>query len=342
MAIWRSLASWFFWLPWYRRQARDADLARELRDHLDLEADEQRAAGLSPEQAACAAHRALGNTLKIEEDVRRAWGIQWLETLVQDLHYGLRMLRKSPGFTAVATLTLALGIGANTAIFSVVTVALLKKLSYSQPEQLYLVREIVPQFAKFYPTVNANLPDFRIWQKQVHAFANVAIAETTSADLTSAGGAEFIRGMRVSANIFELLGVRPALGRAFLPEEDESGRGHVVMLTDAFWRDRFHGDPAVVGSSITIDGVPYQIVGVLAASFRFPAVPPSMGGAENYARIAFFEPLNGPRDYETGLVGEFDFVAIARLRPNTTGSQALAELNVVQAQILSRPLTPCP
>ena len=256
-----------------------------------------------------------------------------MATFWQDLRYGVRMLVRSPGFTAVAVLTLALGIGANTAIFSVVNSALLRPLAYPQPQQLYLVREIVPQLAKFYPTDDANLPDFRIWQKQVHAFANVAIAETTSADLTGPGGAEFIRGMRVSANIFELLGVRPALGRTFLPEEDESGRGHVVMLTDAFWRDRFHGDPSVVGRSIVLDGVPHEIVGVLAASFRFPPVPPSMGGAKDYARIAFFQPLNGPKDYETGLIGEFDFIAIARLRPDTTEAQALAELNVVQAQI---------
>src|SRR5919108_6467250 len=106
MAIWRRLESLLSWFPWYRRQARDADLGRELRDHLELEADEQRAAGLSPEEAAYAAHRALGNTLKIEEDVRSAWGFQWLETLFQDLGFGLRMLRKSRGFATVAILTL--------------------------------------------------------------------------------------------------------------------------------------------------------------------------------------------------------------------------------------------
>ena len=106
MGIWRRLESWLSWFPWYHRQARDTDLDRELRDHLELEADEQRAAGLSPEEAAFAAHRALGNTLRIEEDVRAAWGFQWLETLAQDMRYGVRTLRKSSGFAAIAILTI--------------------------------------------------------------------------------------------------------------------------------------------------------------------------------------------------------------------------------------------
>ena len=160
----------------------------------------------------------------------------FLDTLVQDLRFAFRMLRKSPGFTAMAVLTLGLGIGANTAIFSVVNSALLRPLAYREPQQLYLVREIVPQMAKFAPTLGANIPDFRIWQKQVHSFADIAIAESTSADLSGAGEPEVIRGVRASANIFDVLGAQPALGRAFLPEEDQAGRGNVVLLTDAFWR----------------------------------------------------------------------------------------------------------
>ena len=251
-------------------------------------------------------------------------------TLWNDLRFAVRMLAKAPGFTAVAVLTLALGIGANTAIFSIVNSALLRPLSYAHPEQLYLVREIVPQLAKFYPTLNANLPDFRIWQKQVHAFTDVAIAESTSADLSGTGEPEALRGVRASANIFGLLGVRPELGRTFRPEEDQPGHGRVVMLTNTFWRDRFHSDPEIIGKSITLDGLPHEIVGVLPASFRFTA---ALGGAENYARIAFFEPLDGPKFYENDLIGEFDFAAVARLKSGVTPKQALAELNVVQAQI---------
>jgi putative ABC transport system permease protein len=133
------------------------------------------------------------------------------------------MLAKSPGFTVVAVLTRAVGIGADTAIFSIVNNALLRPLAYSDPQQLYLVREIVPQLAKLYPTLSANLPNFRIWQKEVHSFEDVAVAESTEADLSGAGEPEVLRGVRASANIFDLLGTRPTLGRAFRREEDEPG-----------------------------------------------------------------------------------------------------------------------
>jgi predicted permease len=248
----------------------------------------------------------------------------------QDLRFAVRMLAKNPGFTAVAVLTLALGIGATTAIFSVVNSALLRPLAYRDPQQLYLVREIVPQLAKFYPTLSANLPDFRIWRKQVHAFEDVAIAESTDVTLTGRGEPEVIRGVRASANIFSILGARPALGRTFNPEEDGSGHGHVVILTAAFWRDRFQSDPSAVGKSITLDGVPHEVVGILPASFRFPS---ALGGDDNYARLALFKPLNGPESYEQDLVSGFDFAAVARLKPGVTQDQALAELNVVQSQI---------
>src|SRR5215469_9345866 len=253
-----------------------------------------------------------------------------MNTLLRDLRYALRMVRKNPGFAVVAVLTLALGIGATTAVFSIVNSALLHPLAYRDPQQLYLVREIVPQLAKFYPTVSANLPDFHIWQKRVNAFEDVAIAESTSADLTGLGQPEVLRGVRASANILSVLGIQPALGRSFRPEEDDPGRGHVLILTDAFWHSRFRGDQSAIGKTITLDGVPHEIVGILPASFPFP---PVLGGAESYVRLAFFRPLNGAADYEQGLIGEFDFAAVARLKSGITPEQALAELNVVQSQI---------
>jgi predicted permease len=251
-----------------------------------------------------------------------------LEGLYHDLRDAVRALRKRPVFTFIVITTLGVGIGANTAIFSVVNSVLLRPLSFRDSQQLYVIREIIPQWAKSFPVLDANLPDFLIWQKQSHSFDGIAIAESTSVILTGWGEALQLRGTRASANFLDLLGVHPAIGRSFLPDEDLNGRGQVVILTDPFWRSRFHADPAVIGSSITLDGIPHTIVGVLPQSFRLP------GGVNGFStRAQFFTPLNGPKYYEQDLIGEFDFTAIGRLKPGVTDEQAVAELNVIQSSI---------
>ncbi|HXX17129.1 MAG TPA: ABC transporter permease [Candidatus Eremiobacteraceae bacterium] len=307
----------------------DADLDQEVHSHLAMLTDENLRSGMSQSEAQRAARIELGGIEQLKEQVRDQRLGNWLNSVLADCRFALRQLRKSPAFTAVAILTLALGIGSTTAMFSIVNTALLRPLSYREPQQLYLVHEIVPQMAKFYPILDANLPDFRIWQKQVHSFEDVAIAESTTATSTGQGQPEVLHGIRASANIFSVLGARPVLGRNFLPEEDDSGRGRVLILTDAFWRTRFRGDAAAIGTTMTLDGVPHQIVGILPASFRFPS---ALGSDDAYP-IAYFRPLNGPLEYEQGLIGEFDFHAVARLRTGVTQQQALAELNVVQSQI---------
>ena len=252
------------------------------------------------------------------------WGFRWLETFLQDLRYGVRMLRKNPGFTAVAVLTLAVGIGANTAIFSMVNSVLLRPLAYREAQQLYLVREIIPELSQTYPTLPANLPNFRVWQRECHSFAEVAIVTATGAILTGYGESEDIYGGLASANLFDVLGIVPQLGRSFLPQEDSPGKDHVVMLTDSFWRNRFHGDPTIVGRSITLDGQPFQVVGILPASFR------TLTGL--LLLTDYFKPL-GLDPAQFSPFEEFDYAAIARLKPGTSVGQALAELNVIQARI---------
>jgi predicted permease len=317
----------------FRKGKRDAEFAEELESHVQMHVEDNLRKGLTPEAARREALVKLGGVEQTKEIYRDRRGLPFLESLLQDLRLSARVLGKSPGFATMAILTLSFGIGANTAIFSVVNSALLRPLAYRQPQQLHLVREIVPQLAKYSPELDANLPDFRIWQKQVAAFEGVAIAESTGADLSGAGEPEMLRGVRASANILDVLGIRPAMGRTFRPEEDEPGQGNVVILTDAFWRARFRSDPFIIGKSITLDAVPHEIVGVLPASFQFPTV---LGGTGRSARLAFFEPLNGPKPYEQDLIGEFDFAAVARLKPGVTPEQALAELNVVQAQIAKK------
>jgi predicted permease len=316
----------------------NADLEEEMRLHRELREEEQIEHGLSPKEAHYAVQRRFGNDLLLRGESRDMWGWTWLEHLMQDLRYSLRMLAKNPAFTAIAVLTLALGIGANTAIFSVVNSVLLRPLAYREPDQLFLIQVIWPQMAKFYPMMPANLPGFRIWQKECHSFESIAVANGAGADLTGAGESIEIHGVRASANIFDVLGVRPALGRNFLAEEDESGRGRVVLLTDGFWRSYFHADPSVVGRTVTLDGSAYQVVGVLGASFHFP---PQLGQLTSFGRrLDFFEPLNGQNEDERDLIGEFDFAAIGRLKRGVSREQALAELDVVQAQIAQQAKDP--
>ncbi|MDD5544083.1 MAG: ABC transporter permease [Acidobacteriia bacterium] len=253
-----------------------------------------------------------------------------MNTLLQDLRYGLRLLGKSPGFTAIAVLTLALGIGANTAIFTVVNSVLLRPLAFRHPEQLYLIRNIVPQFSRIYPSFGANVPDFRIWQKECRSFDEIAIVNSTSMTLTGQGPAEEIEIGKASSNLFALLGVHPVLGRSFVSEEDNPGRDRVVLMTDHFWRTRFHENPSVIGQSVTLDGKSYEVVGILPASFHLPR---EMGTLVSLgSRIDLFKPL-GVDVANAGLIGDFDFAAVARLKAGVSREQALAELNLVQARI---------
>lgn len=242
------------------------------------------------------------------------------------------MLAKSPGFAAIAILTLALGIGANTAIFSVVNGVLLRPLSFQQPQQLCIIREIVPQLTKFYPTFPANLPNFRVWQSQLHSFENIGLAGSTSMNFLGRSGAIELPGAKVSASLLDTLGIHPALGRNFLREEDQPNRDHEVILTDSFWRDEFHADLSILGKAITLDGKSFQIVGVLPASFHFPQSS-ELGPLTNFSpHLAFLKPL-GEDASQFDALGEFDYAAIGRLKTGVSISQALAELNVVQAQI---------
>jgi putative ABC transport system permease protein len=315
----------------FNKDLRERELSAEMESHLRLHVEDNLRAGMSPAQARREATMKLGGIEQTKESYRDRRSLPAIETLLQDIRFSARMLRKNLGFTAVAVLTLALGIGANTAIFSLVNSVLLRPLSYKDPQQLYLIREIVPQWAKSVPLLAANLPDFQIWQKESRSFEQIAIAEGMDMDLSGAGDAEEIHGVRSSTNLLDLLGQRPALGRSFLPDEDQTGHDRVVILTDRFWRGRFHGDPSLVGRTITLDGESHVVIGILPPTFRFPK---DIGTAVSFgSRIDFFKSLGGPRFYEQDLIGEFDFAAIARLKPDVSPAQALSELNVIQAGI---------
>jgi len=196
-----------------------------------------------------------------------------MRILWQDLRYGARALLKNPGFALIAVVTLAMGIGANTAIFTVVNAALLRGLPYREPERLAHLWEMTPQ--KEFPRREASYPDFLDW-RQNQSFEALAAYSGGGFTLTGRGAPERIQGARGSADFFKALGVEPILGRAFQPGEDSPGAANVVLLSYGFWQRRFGGDAAIVGQSLTLNGSPYTVIGVLPPNFQFAP----RGGAE--------------------------------------------------------------
>jgi predicted permease len=299
------------WFPWYQRRAREADLARELRNHLELESEEQRDAGLSADEAEYAAHRSLGNTLKIEEDVREAWGFQRLETFVQDVRYGLRMLRKSPGFTAVAVLTLALGIGANTAIFSVIEAVLLRPLPFHDPNRVVQILET----AKNLPYTSASGEDYLDWESQNHSLEASSITTwAQSYDASGAGRPETVTAVRAEADFFSVLGTDPLLGRGFARGEDRPGKDHVAVLSYGFWQRHFAGNRHALGATLQLNFQPYTIVGVMPREVNYPQ------GIDVWIPIDKTIAGTSPR-------GNYSYRVIGRLKPGVTIEQANADLS---------------
>jgi len=248
-----------------------------------------------------------------------------MSSILQDLKCAVRVLRKKPAFAAVAVLTLALGIGANVAIFTMLNGILLKSLPYPRPQQLYTINEVVPQLARYFPWWPANSGNFLLWQKRCTAFAGMAALRATTLNLTGRGTPRQLKAARVSANFFSLMGIRPQFGRSFRPEEDQSGSDHEVILSHQLWTQAFGSNPGIVGQAVDLNGESYTVVGVLPASFRFPKVLDETP--------ELFKPL-GLEKYELEAgVGDFNYEVIARLKPGVTDQQALAQLDVVENQI---------
>ena len=253
--------------------------------------------------------------------------------LWQDVGYGLRALRKSPGFALVALAALALGIGANTAIFSVVNTVLLRPLPFDRPEQLLMVWQTHPFGKKLgYDQLPTSPADFADWRRAADAFEELSAMAGGSWNLTGAGAAERVSGARVSANLLRLLRVRPAAGRDFLPEEETYGRHRVVILGHGFWQRRFGGDPQVIGRTLTLDGDPYQIVGVMPKDFSFPkgmGINPALGLDED---LALWTPLALPAA-EAQRRGSHFIATVGRLRDGATAEQSRAQLAAVAKRL---------
>ena len=242
------------------------DLDEDIREHIERETQDNLDRGMSPEEARFAALRKFGNLTQIKEESREVWIWAWLEQLVQDLRYSSRILRKSPGFTIVAVLTLALGIGANSAIFSVVNSVLLRSLPYRDANRLVWISDDLP-LQKMDAVFDA---DYFAWRKRCTSFEEMTAYGGGDLALTGAGEAERINGVSATWTYLRTLGVAPQIGRDISAEEDRPNVAQVVLISDSLWRRHFSTDPGVVGQTITLDGSLYTIIGVLPRSFEFP------------------------------------------------------------------------
>lgn len=249
-----------------------------------------------------------------------------------DLRHASRTLVRERGFALVAIGTLALGIGANTAIFSLVNGILLKPLPFREPGRLYAVREIVGQIAHLSPTVPVNAWHFWEWREKWRSIEQIAAISMFRSTLTGEGEPVELPAARVSAALFPMLGVTPQLGRSFLEEEDAPGRDQVAVISDSLWRRRFSAERNVLGKQVRIDGKPYTIVGVLPPGFQFPAHELTGDYRRVGPRVDVYKPIAFRRE-ELPAMGDFNYGVIARLRQGVTEQQALSELNVIQSNL---------
>ena len=315
--------SWFSRL--FRKSKQDAQLDSELRFHVEQQTAENIAAGMNPDEARRRALAQFGGLENTKEEARDARGTHFIETLLQDLRYGLRMLRKSPGFTAVAVLTLALGIGANTAIFSAVSVILLRKPPVKDPDRLCAVASADKVAGN--DLVWASAPDFISWKNQNDAFGNMAAIESgRSFTLTGKSAPQSVDGDRVTLDYFKIVGIAPLLGRAFLPSEVQAGSDHVVILSNSLWRERYDSDPNIIGERLEIDRVPYTIVGVMprGAALPLPWFPPRL-----WTPLVFSPSDLTPSTRDNHYLN----MVVARLKPSVTLSQARAEMDSVAERL---------
>jgi putative ABC transport system permease protein len=253
-----------------------------------------------------------------------------------DIRYAFRTLLRERGFASMAVLSLAVGIGANTAIFSVVNGVLLRPLPYRDPERLFTIREVIPKLTHLYPSLPVNLSHSYDWRKSWSALDSMAIMRSYAPTLTGVGEPEMLNGEQVSASIFRVLGVTPQLGRGFLDEEDPEGHDQVAVIADSLWKRRFSADPSIVGRKIVLGGRPHLVVGVLPPGFQFPGqsdlwVRPGLG-----TKPEVFQPLGYSKNDLEDNNGDYNWTAIVRLRPGVSEQKALAELNVIQAGISKR------
>ncbi len=307
-----------WWQRLWRRTQMDEQLEKELHYHLEQHANDLMAQGHSPEDAWRQARLALGGPEQVKENCRDARGTRWLDDFSQDIRFALRMLRKNPGFAVVALLTLALGVGATTVMFTVVNGVLLKPLPYPAPNELVAVHGHTETWnTKIYGQQNIAYPDFLDLQRDAHSL-DLAGALFNGATLSEPGQPEYVDLHEISSNLFSVLRVNLLRGRAFLPEEDRLGAAPVMILGYSFWQQHFGGSPTVLGRSVVLDQKRYTVVGIAPPGFR-----------QNDDEADVFVPLGQDTAQFLQSRGPHPINVIARLRPAATPPNAQAELQLI-------------
>jgi putative ABC transport system permease protein len=300
----------------FRRDRLEAEMAEEMRHHVELQTELNIQAGMNPNEARYAALRQFGNVASLQQQVREGGDRVWLEQIARDTRFAVRSLLKSPGFLFVAVASLALSLGANTAIFSFINGVFLKPLPYAEPDQLVTVMEIPLPYS-----AGATSPQsFLDWQRQNTLFESIAAYCYDSVSLGSVEEPVQIPDWRVSANYFDILRLHPALGRTFAEGEDQPGKDHVAILSDTLWRAQFGADPKIVGSSIRLDGESYTVIGVL------PKGSPLERGWPRLWRPLSFAPSDKTRNVHW-------LLTIARMKPEVSLEQARAEMKMIGQRI---------
>ena len=300
-----------------RRESFNNELEEEMSFHREQKEEELRAAGVAPDAVHRTAMREFGNTTRLKERSYEVMGFRF-ETIFQDLHFALRQLRRSPGFTLTAILMLALGIGASVAIFGFVDAALIRPLPYHDPTRLVDVTES----AKMFPRANLSYPDFVDWKKMNKVFSSMEAYTGTGYLMTTSSGVEPVAGARVTAGFFRVLGITPILGRDFYDGEDQPGASDNVIATYQAWQERFGGRKDIIGQTVRLDGKPNTIIGVLPATFQFAP----RGKAEFWATVHTLTQCEKRR-------GCHDLYGVARLKDGVTVQMALADMTSIAKQL---------
>ena len=307
------------WGGFFRRQKRVSECTEEMQVHIEAETADNIARGMSPEDAYVAARRKFGNTTQICEDIYRMNSIGFLNGIWQDVRYALRTMRKSPVFTATAILTLALGIGGNTAMFTVIRSVLLKPLPYREPDRLVYLSLNNPRRNRVGMPFSIDRLEQMRTRSRTFAALGAFLQQPEDSTISGGGAPEPLKSARVSGNFLEILGINPVLGRSFNPQEDTPGGADVAMISTELWRRRFQSDPHIAGKSMTLNATTYTIIGVLPAGFEFP-----FSGVDVWVTKPSHSSVLAPRYWDLSLLHGF-----GRLKPGVTMEQAQAEMAVL-------------